>query len=339
MSDFSSVVDACGSGAPCRRRRRVLVWALCGAASGFAVAAQTYPSRAVRLVVPFPPAGATDMLGRVAADGLSRRLSASVVVENRPGAGGNVGAEYVARAPADGYTLLMGPTSIYAAGTTLFARRGFDLSRDFTPVSTLANVPHVLVVPADGGAESVDDLVRRARGRPGALVLASQGVGTISHLEGELFQAMAGVSLIHVPYKGSAPALLDLMGGRVQLMFDSIAAALPHIRAGKLRALGVTTPRRSPILGDLPTIAESGLPGFAAESWFGVLVSSRVARDVVQRLGSEIAAVVADPDVRARLASQGFDARAVVGPDYTALIQRETSHWAGVIKRAGISLE
>lgn len=338
MSNASSIVNCSGPGGPNLRRRAVCAWALCGATAGLA-AAETYPSRAVRLVVPFPPAGATDMLGRVAADGLSRRLSASVVVENRPGAGGNVGAEYVARAPADGYTLLMGPTSIYAAGTSLFPRRGFDLARDFTPVSTLANVPHVLVVPAEGGPASVGDLVRLARSRPGALGFGSQGIGTISHLEGELFQSMAGVSLLHVPYKGSAPALLDLMGGRVQLMFDSVAAALPHIRSGKLRALGVTTPRRASVMADVPTIAESGLPGFAAESWVGVLVSSRVGRDVVQRLATEIAAVVTDPDIRARLAAQGFDARAVTGADYTALIQRETAHWAGVIKRAGISLE
>ncbi|MFO1318214.1 MAG: tripartite tricarboxylate transporter substrate-binding protein [Burkholderiales bacterium] len=277
------------------------------------------------------------MLNRIAANGLTR--ADRQYGRNRPGAGGNLGAEFVMRAPADGYTLLMGPTSVYAAGASLFPSRSFDVLRDFTAICTLASVPHVLVVAADVGAESLADLIRRARSQPKALSLASQGVGTISHLEGELFQFLAGVSFVHVPYKGSAPAHLDLLGKRVHLMFDSIAAALPHIRAGKLRALGVTTPRRVSTLPDVPTIAEAGLPGFAAESWVGVLVPARVPRTVVDRLSREIAAVVTDPSVVARLSAQGFEARAIAGADYTALIQREISHWAVVIKRAGITLE
>jgi tripartite-type tricarboxylate transporter receptor subunit TctC len=209
--------------------------------------------------VPFTPAGATDLLARGFADALARRTGDRVVIDNRPGAGGNLGAELAARAPADGHTFLVAPLTIYAAGTTLQPARAFDLVRDFTPVTTLARVPHVLVADAGFDVADVTALVRAARERPGRIVLASQGVGTISHLEGMLFQHMAGVEFTHVPYKGSAPALLDLAGGRVQIMFDSIASALPQIRAGRLRALAVTTAARAAIL---PASRRSRRPDF-----------------------------------------------------------------------------
>ena len=201
-----------------------------------AVAAE-YPDRPVRMIVPFTPAGATDMLARLVGERLGAKLGQSVVIDNRAGAGGNVGAEIAARAAPDGYTLLMGPASIYAISATLYPRLGYDLAKDLTPVSLVANVPHVLLVNNDLPVKSVPELIQFAKKKPGELNIASQGSGTVSHLEAELLKHMAGIEMLHVPYRGSAPAILDLIGGRVHVMFDSIASALPHIRAGKLRAI------------------------------------------------------------------------------------------------------
>ena len=298
-----------------------------------------WPVRPVRLVAPFTPAGATDILARLTADALGRRLGQNVIVENRPGAGAVLGGEVVARATADGYTLLMAPSTVYAAGVSLYARPRFDLMRDFTPVATVAFVPHVLVVDPALGANDVRQLIAIAKGRTDGLIMASQGVGTISHLEGELFQHMAGIRMVHVPYKGSAPAHLDLIAGRVNVMFDSVAAALQHIRSGKLKAVAVTSATRIPALPEVPTMAEAALPGYLAESWLGVFAPAATPRPVIARLVRELSQLAADPVFRQRLAEQGFESRAL-GPDaYAALMRRETEYWAVVVKRAGISLD
>ena len=326
---------------PTRRTMLATGFGLAGGAvlaSFPSIAGDRPPSRDVRLIVPFTPAGATDLLARGFGDALAKRTGRMVVVENRPGAGGNLGAELAARAAADGHTLLIAPLTIYAAGTTLQPTRAFDLVRDFAPVATLARVPHVLVASPGLGVADVPALIRAARERPGRIVLASQGVGTISHLEGALFQHMAGVEFTHVPYKGSAPALLDLAGGRVQIMFDSVAAALPQIRAGRLRALAVTTAARTAILPEIPTVAEDGIPGYAAESWVGILVPAQTPRADVDRLAADCRAVVADAVLSARLAGQGFEVDVRTGADVDALIRREIAHWAAVIRRAGIVL-
>jgi tripartite-type tricarboxylate transporter receptor subunit TctC len=298
-----------------------------------------YPVRSPRLVVPFPPAGATDILARLLADALGRRLGRSIVVDNRPGAGGNVGGELVARSAPDGYTLLMAPLSVYAAGTSLMPGRAFDLERDFSPVATVAAVPHVLVVPSQLGVPSLQALLALARAKPGSLGIASQGVGTISHLEAELLQSLTGTRFTHVPYKGSAPAHLDLVAGRVQAMFDSVAASLPHVRSGKLSALAVTTPARCGALPAVPTVAEAGVVGYVSESWLGLLVPAKVAPAVVLRLQAAVEAVVKDPAFVARALEHGLEASFRARADVTALIRAETALWTRVVREAGLKLE
>jgi tripartite-type tricarboxylate transporter receptor subunit TctC len=305
----------------------------------FAHAEESWPVRPVRMIAPFTPAGATDILSRITAEALSKRLGQPVIVENRPGAGANLGGELAMRAAPDGYTILMAPSTVYAAGVTLYAKPKFDLARDFIPVATLAYVPHVLVVATGVKANSVRELIILAKAQPNALNMASQGVGTISQLEGELFQYMAGIEMTHVPYKGSQPAHVDLLGGRVEVMFDSVAATLPHVRSGKLRALGVTTPARVPQLPDVPTIAEAALPGYVAESWLGIFVPANVPKSVVNRLYRELAALGADRAFTQKLAESGFEVRVQGSEAYAQLIQRETVHWAAVVKRANITLE
>src|SRR5438552_13835540 len=234
--------------------------------------AQTYPTRPIRLVVPFPAGGTTDILAREVGQRLSMTLGQPVVIDNRPGAAGNIGADLVAKSAPDGYTLLMGTVGTHAINASLYAKMPYDHVKDFAPIILVAGVPNVLVVNPSLPVNSVQELIAYAKANPGKLNFASSGPGTSIHLSGELFKVMAGVQMTHVPYKGSAPALQDLLGGQVQLMFDNLPPSLPHIKAGKLRALAVTSVARSPALPDVPTIAESGLPGFEASSWFGILV-------------------------------------------------------------------
>ncbi|MEO8037863.1 MAG: tripartite tricarboxylate transporter substrate binding protein [Betaproteobacteria bacterium] len=302
-------------------------------------AQDSWPTRPVRMIAPFTPAGATDILARFTADALSKRVGQNIIVENRPGAGANLGAELALHATPDGYTILMAPSTVYAAGMSLYAKPRFNLSKDFIAVATLAYVPHVLVVASGVKVTSVRELIALAKAEPGGLNMASQGVGTISQLEGELFQHMAGIQMTHIPYKGSQPAHVDLMGGRVQVMFDSVAAALPQIRAGKLRALGVTTPVRVKQLSEVPTIAEAGVPGYVSESWLGIFVPAGVSNVVVARLYQELAAIGSDRAFVQKLSDSGFEVKVIGREDYARLIEREAAHWAVVVKRANISLE
>lgn len=303
------------------------------------VAAQDYPSRPLRLIVPFTPAGATDTLARVVGDELGKRLGQTVVVENRPGAGGNIGAQLAARARPDGYTLIMAPTSIYSIAMALYRHPGFDLTRDFAPVSMVANAPHVLVAHPSVKARTVQELVALAKANPGELAIASQGTGTVSHLEAEILQDMAGISLLHVPYKGSSPALLDLVAGRVQLMFDSIASALPQIKAGKLAALAVASDTRASLLPDVPTVAESGLPGYRAESWLAVMVPARTPQPVVDRLNREVVALLADPRVRRTLIDRGLEPLASSPDELRSRIHADLDRWGKVVRGAQLSVE
>ena len=301
--------------------------------------AQSYPIRPPRLVVPFPPGGATDTLARLVGEELGKRLGQPVVIENRPGAGGNLAAQFVARAAPDGYTLLMAPTSIYAIAMTLYKDPGFDVARDFTPVSTLANVPHVLVVHPSLAANNLKELVALAKAKPGELTVASQGTGTVSHLEAEMLQQMAGIQLTHVPYKGSAPALLDLLGGRTQIMFDSIASAMPQVRAGKLKAMAVAAETRASVLPDVPTVAEAALPGYRAESWLGILVPAHTPRAVIERLNRELNASLADPRVHQTLVERGFEPQASTPEQFVERIRGDLLAWARVVKASGARVE
>jgi tripartite-type tricarboxylate transporter receptor subunit TctC len=298
-----------------------------------------YPDRPVRMIVPFTPAGATDLLARLTGERLGVRLGQSVVIENRPGAGANIGAEMASRATPDGYTLLMGPASVYAISATLFPRLGYDLSRDLVPVSLIANVPHVLLVNRDLPVHSVQELIRYAKARPGQLNIASQGNGTVSHLEAELLKLKAGIDLLHVPYRGSAPALVDLVGGRVQVMFDSIASSLPHVRGGRVRAIAVASDTRSALLPKLPTVAESGLPGYRAHSWLGIFVPAGTPAPIVERLQRELAAVIDDANTRGRLEEAGFEPKSSTSEAFAKLVRDEIEQWRPIVKMSGATAD
>jgi len=311
--------------------RVVLLFAVAAAAH-----AQAYPDRPLRLIVPFTPAGATDVLARTIGEGLGRRLGQPVTIENRPGAGGNIGAALAAQARPDGYTLLMAPTSIMAIAMTLHRRPGYDLAADFVPVSTIANAPHVLVVGPALQAKTLADLLGRARTQPGSVPVASQGVGTVSHLEIAMLERMAGARFMHVPYKGSAPAQVDLLGGRVFAMFDSIAAALPQIRAGRLLPIAVASAARTPLLPSVPTVAEQGIAGFRAESWLGILLPAHAPPAVVGRLNRELVALLADPALRRTLVDRGFEPRSSTPGEYEARVRADIAHWRVVVRDANL---
>ena len=257
-----------------------------------------YPTKPIRLVVPFPAGGATDILAREVAKHLTETWGQSVVVDNRPGAGGNIGSELVAKSPPDGYTLEMGTVGTHAINASLYSKMPYDHVKDFVPVILVAGVPNVLVVNPSVPVNSVQEFIAYAKANPGKLNFASSGSGTSIHLSGELFKVMAGVQMTHVPYKGSAPALQDLLGGQVQLMFDNLPPSLPQIKAGKLRALAVTSATRAPALPDVPTVAEAGLPGFEASSWFGVLAPAGTPPAIVAKLHGALMTVMKDPGVR-----------------------------------------
>jgi tripartite-type tricarboxylate transporter receptor subunit TctC len=309
------------------------------AVAAMSASAQGYPNRPLKLIVPFTPAGATDVLARLVGDELGRRLGQPVVIENRAGAGGNIGAQLAAKAPSDGYTLLMAPTSIYSIAMTLYREPGFDLTRDFATVSLVANAPHVLVAHPSLQASNLKQVIARARANPGGLSIASQGTGTVSHLEAEILQDMAGVTLVHVPYKGSAPALVDVVGGQVQLMFDSIASALPQIRAGKLVAVAVASDHRASLLPDVPTVAESGLPGYRAESWLSILVPARTPQPLIDRLNRELVALLGDARVRQQLVERGFEPQSSSPAQLSARIRADLASWGQVVRAARVSVE
>lgn len=314
----------------------VVALALGVAQAGPARAEPDWPARPITLVVPFPPGGTTDLLARLVAREAGTRLGQSVVVENRPGAGGGIGAAAVARARPDGYTLLMGTVGTQATNQFLYAQMPYDSARDFAPVTLVANSPNVLLVKPQEGAATVAQLIDQARRAPGSLNYASTSLGGSPHLSGELFNSMAKVDIRHVPYKGSAPAMTDLLGGQVQLMYDNLPSAMGQIRAGALRALAVTTRARVPVLPDVPTVAESGLPGYEVNSWFGLLAPAGTPEPVVQRLQATVAAAMGDPALRRQIEELGAIPVANTPLAYAAIIQADTDKWRQVIRDAGI---
>ena len=302
--------------------------------------AQSYPSRSIRLVVPYPPGGPLDIMARAIGQKLTEAWSQPVVVDNRAGAGGNIGAELVAKSPADGYTLLMGAVATHAINPTLYGKLPYDPVKDFAPVALVAQVPNILVVNPSVPARSVKELIELARARPGHLNFGSGSTGSTGHLAGELFNAMAGVQMVHIPYKGGAPAMADLLAGQVQLMFDNLANALPNVRAGRLRALAVTTLARSPAMPDLPTIAESGLPGFDLTTWFGLMVPAGTPPEIVIKLNAGIVRALNAKDMRERLEKMGAEPPADNTPEhFAAFIRAEAAKYAKVVKESGARVE
>jgi tripartite-type tricarboxylate transporter receptor subunit TctC len=296
-------------------------------------AAQAYPARPVRLIVGFPPGGPNDILARLIGQWLSERLGQPFVVENRPSAGGNVATEAVVRAPPDGYTLLIVPTSA-AINATLYEKLNFDVLRDIAPVAGIARAPNVIVVHPSFPAKTVPEFVAYAKANPGKLAMASPGNGTSPHVSGELFKMMAGVDIIHVPYRGSAPGLTDLLGGQVQAMFDAMPSTIAHIRSGKLRALAVTTATRSEALPDVPTVGDS-IPGYEASAFFGVGAPRSTPSEIVETLNREINAALADPMIKARLADLGAAPHLLSPADFGKFLAEQTEKWATVVKFSG----
>lgn len=304
-----------------------------------AQAEANWPSRPIKWVVPFPPGGAMDAIARTLGDQAARELGQPFVIENRPGAGGNVGADYVAKQPGDGYTIMI--TSIgMATNPALYAKLSYDPVKDFAPISLLAVVPNVLVVNAAKSADkSVKDVLAHARREPGKLTYASAGNGTSIHLAGEMFAALAGVQLLHVPYKGSGPAVTDMLGGQVDLMFDSITSARPHIQSGKLRALGVTTARRSSALPDVPTIAEAGVPGYEVSPWFAVFAPAGTPATVLARINQVLNTAMKQPDTLKKLAGVGAEPIGSTPQELATHLSQELDRWGRLIKERNIRLD
>jgi tripartite-type tricarboxylate transporter receptor subunit TctC len=300
------------------------------------VGQERYPSKPLRIVVPFAPGGSTDIFARLIAERLAAPLGQPVVVENRSGAAGNIGAEAVARSAPDGYTLLMATTGVMAINNALYRSMTYDAAKDLEPVIFVASITNVLIVPPDFPAKSVAELIALAKKEPGKLSFASSGAGSSTHMSAELFKSLSGTDILHIPYKGSGQALPDLMSGRVSMMFENMPGAVSHIKAGKVRALAVTGLKRSPAMPGLPTVAESGVAGYESLSWSGIAVPAGTPRDLIERLNRDINAVLAAPDMRQKLADQG--AEAIGGPPqvFVEHVRVEREKWSRLIRTNNI---
>ena len=314
-----------------------VAFALIGGAAGAADSA--YPTRPVRLIVGYPPGGSTDIAARLIAQKLTPVFSQNVIVDNRAGASGLIGAGIVAKAEPDGHTFSFAASPEAAIYRALVKNPPYDSLKDFQPVTLVGRVPFMLVAHPSVAANSVKDLVALAKAKPGVLNFASFGNGTSNHLVGEAFRAAAGINIVHIPYKGSAPALADLLGGQVQMTFDAVPVVLPHVRAGKLKALGVATPKRSPLAPDVATMEESGLAGFAGGTWWGVLAPARTPAPIVARVSKEISTILRAPDVVQTFNERGFEAVGNTPAEFSAFIESETRRWLKVAQGAGIKPE
>ena len=321
------------------RARCACAVVLAALAAAAPVAAQTYPTKPVRMVVPFPAGGATDIVGRLIAQKLTESWGQQVVVDNRGGAGGTIGSEIAAKSPPDGYTMLVGTSSTHAVAPSIYPKLGDDPARDFTPVTLIANATILLAVHPSLPARSVRELVALAKKQPNALSFASSGNGGISHLVGEHFKSVAGVQMLHVPYKGDSPALVDLVSGQVHLMFGTAVSFLPYVKSGRLNALAVTSPKRSPIIPDAPTVAESGLPGFEALQWFGIFLPAGASKDVVAKVNGDVVKSLKMADIRERMASLGAEVVGSTPEQLAAFVRADTTKWARVVKQSGARIE
>jgi tripartite-type tricarboxylate transporter receptor subunit TctC len=316
-----------------------LVMTIAAAGAAFTAVAQDYPRKAVRVIAPFAPGGATDLLARLVSQKLSERWGQTVLVDNRTGAGGHIGAELAARAAPDGYTLLVAGAP-HAIGMSLYRKLNYDLAKDLAPISNLATYPSAIVVHPSLPVRTVKDLVALAKARPGQLNFGSAGSGSPNHLALELFKTMAGVSMVHVPYKGGSGQLIgDLVAGQVQLASMGLPPAMPHIKSGKLRVIAVTGAKRSPLLPDAPTVSEAGLRGFDVTSWYGMFGPAALPRELVTKVNGDIAAVLNAPDVRERLSSSGAEPAATSPDELGRLVRQEITKWSKVVAESGAKVD
>lgn len=325
---------------PCRFRRRVIASALAAPLIAAApVRAQSaYPTKPIRLVVPFPPAGATDILSRELARQLSDRLKQQVVVDNKPGAGGTLGSDIVAKSAADGYTIQMATSSTHSIGPSLNPKIPYNAQTDFTPIAHVANSANVLLIAPNVQAGSVAELVALLKSRPGQFNYGSSGNGTIVHLTGELFKSMTGTYVVHIPYRGTALVIPDMVSGQIHMMFDNIASAMPHLKDGRVKALAVTSLQRSALLPELPTVAAT-VPGFESATWFGVFGPKGLPAEVTQRLNTEINAVLKSPEFIERLKALGYDAAGGTPQQFAQVVAADTAKWAKLIRERKITAE
>ncbi len=324
----------------CRRTQYYLCLVTCALCLGYGSAyAQSYPNRPVRLILPFPPGGPTDIVARTFGAKLSEALGQQVVSDNRGGAGGLVGAEIAAHSVPDGYTLFLGAIGAMSIVPNLQQKVPYDPVRDFRPITQLSASPYVLLVPQTLPAKSVKELVALAKAKPGGLNFASGGTGTGNHLSGELFKLAAGVNIVHIPFKGATAAIGDLIAGNVQMLFINVLPALPHVKAGRVRVLAITSTRRSPAAPDVQTFAEAAFPAVEASAWHGIVAPARVPNDIARRLYDELAKITRQPDVRERMEAQGAEVIGSTPEEFGAFIKSELARWGKVIKAAGIKAE
>jgi tripartite-type tricarboxylate transporter receptor subunit TctC len=325
-------------------RRRAFALGLAAAAAalvgGPQVAhGQSYPNRVIRMVVPFAPGGSNDIIGRIIAERLTEALGQSVVIENKPGAGGSLGTDQVAKSAPDGYTLMIGATSTLAANPSLYTKMNLDPPKDLTPITQIATGPFVLAVPSSLPVKSVGELIALAKAKPGEINFGSSGVGSSLQLTAELFKSMAGINIVHVPYRGLGPALTDVVAGRIQIIFSDMAGLLPFVQSGQIRALGVTSAKRSADLPDLPTLAEAGVPGYDATSWYGILGPAGLPPEIVARLNAELKKIVHSPAMTERFKTLGIEAVTGTPQEFSTYIRSEMDKWRAVVKAADIKVD
>jgi tripartite-type tricarboxylate transporter receptor subunit TctC len=320
-------------------RVAALVLLLSGAATAQPAPEAEYPSRLVRLVIPFPPGGPTDVMSRAIAQEMRDSWKQPVIVENKPGGNSFIATELVAKSPPDGYTLLVAFFGTLAVNPSLYEKLPYDPVKDFAPITTIATLPLMLVVNPDSPIRTVKDLIEQAKANPGKLTYASGGAGQGAHLAGELFNMMAGVSMVHVPYKGNAPAVLDVMGGHVDMIFDGMTSSLPQVQAGKLRGVAVSTLKRATAMADLPTVAESGLPGFDVGSWFGILAPAGTSAPIVAKLNAELVRILKSAEIQKLMAASGLDPMPSTPEEFATYMAAETAKWSKVVKEAKIKAD
>jgi len=317
---------------------RLIALVLCSLFVAAAGAQDAYPSRPLKFILPFPPGGGTDILGRVIAERLSASLGQPVVTENRGGAGGNVGAEAAAHSAPDGYTIVLVAPSL-AISPSLYSKLNYDPVKDLAPIGLVATVPNVMITHPAVEAKNLQEFIALARSRPGAMNYGSGGAGTSNHLAGELFNMVTGTKLVHVPYKGVNLAMQGVLAGEIQLVFIGIPAALPHIKAGKLRALALVAPQRSPALPEVPTVAEAGLKDFEVTTWYGIMTPSGTPRPIVSRLNAELVKIMHTPDVKERLAGMATDPLTSTPEEFAAYLKREIAKWGDVVRKANLKAD